>query len=77
MIDARTLQRLRARWRTWRGLGDLIKRRVAVEQYLLDCAAGKRDLPSREECRTLALKLGTPTAEMKIQLPKKDGDQNG
>ena len=35
-----------------------INRRVPVEQYLLDCANGKRELPDRDKCRELAQKLG-------------------
>lgn len=71
MIDRRTPQRLAARWRGWRNAGDALKRRVAVEQYLLDCACGKRQPPTREECRTLALKLGTPSKVQEIKLPAK------
>lgn len=37
-----------------------LNRRAVVEQVLLDVANGKRDLPTREECRKLALKLGVP-----------------
>ncbi len=50
---------------------DVLKRRVAVEQFLFDCASGKRPLPDKDVCMTLALKLGTPTKEQKITLPKK------
>src|SRR5262249_7733845 len=35
-------------------------RRVSVEQRLLDAASGKKPLPTREECRELAMKLGVP-----------------
>jgi hypothetical protein len=35
-------------------------RRVAVEQFLLDAARGKRPLPTADECRELAHKLGIP-----------------
>jgi hypothetical protein len=35
-------------------------RRVAVEQRLLDAACGKAPLPTREECRQLAHRLGIP-----------------
>jgi hypothetical protein len=35
-------------------------RRVEVEQFLLDCAGGKRPLPDRESCRALAHRLGIP-----------------
>lgn len=35
-----------------------LNRRVEVEQYLLDCANGKRSLPDNKKCRELALRLG-------------------
>jgi hypothetical protein len=35
-------------------------RRVEVEQFLLDCAGGKRQLPDAEGCRALAHRLGIP-----------------
>ena len=71
MIDRRTPQRIAARWRIWRNSGDVLRRRVAVEQFLFDCASGKRRPPTPEECRTLALKLGTPSEVQEIKLPKK------
>lgn len=37
---------------------DAMNRRVEVEQYLFDCAAGKRLLPDATKCRELALRLG-------------------
>ena len=37
-----------------------LKRRTEVEQVLFDAAAGKREMLTCEECRALALKLGTP-----------------
>jgi mannose-6-phosphate isomerase-like protein (cupin superfamily) len=36
------------------------ERRVAVEQRLLDAYTGKAPLPTREECRELAHRLGIP-----------------
>lgn len=39
---------------------ELFARRVPIEQRLLDAATGKLPLPTKEECRELALKLGTP-----------------
>jgi len=60
-----------ARWRTWRNIDDVIRRRVAVEQYLFDCVDGKRSPPDAETCRLLALKLGTPSDLQTIQLPKR------
>jgi hypothetical protein len=35
-------------------------RRIPVEQALLDVANGKRELPTREECRKWATKIGVP-----------------
>lgn len=37
-----------------------LNRRVSVEQELFDCAAGKRPLPTAEQCREMALRLGVP-----------------
>lgn len=73
MIDRRTPQRIAARWRIWRNLDDVLARRARVEQYLFDCAAGKRPLPDSETCRKLALKLGTPSSVQEIKLPRKEG----
>jgi hypothetical protein len=36
------------------------KRRVRVEQYLYDAAAGKAPLPDAAKCRELAVVLGVP-----------------
>lgn len=51
------------RWRlhNFRHAGQDLNRRVDVENVLLNVAAGKRPMLTREECRALALKLGTPT----------------
>lgn len=38
----------------------ILNRRVAVENFLLECASGKRSLPDAETCRELAYKLGVP-----------------
>jgi len=35
--------------------------RAKVEQELIDCANGKRDLPDAEQCREWAAKLGVPS----------------
>lgn len=59
MIKA--LQRLRARYRVWRNIGDDLNRRASVEAYLLDCAQGKRPLPDANKCSELAIKLGVPS----------------
>lgn len=52
--------RLKYRWRILRNSGAELNRRAAVEQWLLDCADGKKPLPGRATCRWLALRLGTP-----------------
>lgn len=36
-----------------------INRCAEVEQVLFDIARGKRDLPTREECRQMAIRIGT------------------
>lgn len=41
--------------------GDELNRRVKVEQYLFDCANGKKPLPDAAKCSELALVLGTPS----------------
>lgn len=41
-------------------VGAFLNRRAAVEQTLLNCAAGRQPLPTAESCRELALKLGVP-----------------
>lgn len=43
-------------------LTDRLKRSVHVEQTLLDVANGKRPALTPDECRSLALELGTPSA---------------
>lgn len=47
--------------RTIRSYAASLNRRVDVENVLFAVAAGKRPMLSREECRALALKLGTPS----------------
>lgn len=59
--------RMEARWRLIRNHGDELNRRVEVEQVLFNMAAGKRPLPTQDECRALAIKLGTPTFKPKNQ----------
>ena len=54
------VKRLKARWRIIRYHGKELNRRAYIEEQLLLIAEGKRSLPTREECRILALKLGTP-----------------
>lgn len=55
--------RMEARWRLLIHHGEELNRRVEVEQVLFNMAAGKRPLPTQEECRQLAIKLGTPKAK--------------
>ena len=54
------LTRLRARWRIIRNSGHHLNCRVDVERVLLEVAGGKRGPLTADECRSLALKLGTP-----------------
>jgi len=65
-------RRLCARWHLWRHSGDALNRRVAVEQYLLDCAAGRNPLPNADTCRELALKLGIPSRYQSTSCPASD-----
>jgi len=58
--DPAALTRLRYRWKQWRDMPALLNRRASVEQRLFDAASGKNPLPDADECRRLALKLGTP-----------------
>ena len=39
-----------------------------IEQILFDMANGKLPLPSQQDCRVLALRLGTPKAEWSKQV---------
>ena len=41
---------------------DALARRVRIEQRLANAAAGKRPLPTAEECAQWADELGVPTA---------------
>ncbi len=52
--------RLKARIRFLMNHGNELNRRVEIENILGQIATGKRPLPDREQCRVLALKLGTP-----------------
>lgn len=54
--------RVRARLWLWRNQSDALNRRVSVERYLFDAAAGKKPLPDAKKCRELANKLGIPTS---------------
>lgn len=45
-----------------------LNRRAEVEIILLDISSGKRDLPTREECKELALRLGVPEVWKESQL---------
>ena len=47
--------------RTIRSYANRLNRCVDVENVLLAVASGKRQILTREECRALAVKLGTPT----------------
>jgi hypothetical protein len=57
---------LKYRLRLHLGIGEELNRRVKVEQYLFDCAAGKKPLPDQATCRELALYLGTPKRKLEV-----------
>ena len=48
-----------------------LKRRVEVEELLFDMARGKVPLPTQEQCREMAIKLGVPNRQ-EIQDGKAD-----
>ena len=54
------LTRLKYRFIILINHGEELNKRVDIENILFDMAKGKRALPTREECRVIALKLGTP-----------------
>lgn len=62
-VRCSALVRRFVRWKyvilTHRDYANRLNRSVEVENVLLACAAGKRDL-SKDECRQLAVKLGVP-----------------
>jgi len=58
----RKLKRLAARLRVYLSKHDDLKDRVFVERKLFEVYEGKRGLPSKEECRDWAIRLGVPKA---------------
>lgn len=52
------LRRLKYRILTFRDYGKKLNACATVEQYLLDCYHGKRELPDREKCLYLSQVLG-------------------
>ena len=52
--------RLKYRVLTFRDHGARLNRSVEVEQALYDCAKGRREALTRDECALLAAKLGVP-----------------
>jgi len=63
----RSLERLVRRFVRWKYIiqthkdhAARLNRSVEVENVLLACASGKREMASRDECRALAYKLGVP-----------------
>ncbi|UNY40545.1 hypothetical protein KLER11_gp41 [Pararheinheimera phage vB_PsoM_KLER1-1] len=40
--------------------GKMLNRRVEIENHLLQCYQGSMPLPSQQDCKVLALRLGTP-----------------
>jgi ABC-type dipeptide/oligopeptide/nickel transport system ATPase subunit len=55
-----TIRRFFLRQRWMRDYEKSLNRRAQVEQALFDVANGKEELPSREQCREWAMKLGVP-----------------
>lgn len=55
--------RLKYRYLVWKNIPKFMNRRVKVESYLLEAAAGKKPLPDAQKCRELALLLGNGTNE--------------
>ena len=53
-------RRLQARWRIISRHGKELNRRVTIENELLAIAKGDAPLPTKDQCRVMALKLGTP-----------------
>ena len=51
-----------------KSLSARISRSVDVEQILFDMANGKLALPNQQDCRVLALRLGTPKKEWSTQV---------
>ena len=63
MLLQQVVRRVRRWYWTFRYLRTAVRglnRRVDVENVLFAVAAGKRPLLTRDECRDLAVKLGTP-----------------
>lgn len=55
------LLRMRYRLRFWRTYEASLNRRADVETELFEMARGKRPLPTAEDCRRMANKLGMPS----------------
>lgn len=55
-----------------------LQRTGEIEQVLFDMANGKLPLPSQQDCRVMALRLGTPKAEWSEQVKehKWEGHEN-
>lgn len=51
-----------------KSLSARISRTVDVEQILFDMANGKLALPDKQDCRVLALRLGTPKKEWSLSV---------
>jgi hypothetical protein len=58
-------RKLRYKWELLLDPGGMLNRRVDVENTLFNVAAGKRPPLTNEECRALAIKLGTPQPKAK------------
>jgi hypothetical protein len=51
----------------------MLNRRVAVEQLMFDAARGKRPMPTAQELREWALRLGTPADADGVPVPHGGG----
>jgi len=56
-----TIRRWRYRLRFWRSYEASLNRRAQVEEELHKIARGKKPLPTAEDCRRMANKLGMPS----------------
>lgn len=68
----KALRKALAALATFKDHVDALNRRASVETVLWNVAAGKRPPLTPEECRTLALRLGVPSAYFKELEPEDD-----
>lgn len=55
------LRRIKYKISLFNSLEDILNRRAEVENELYEIARGKRELPTREDCHRMAVRLGVPT----------------